>query len=260
MWKKWLSHLTEHDGQKKDIYSQLGQGEIPKHIAIIMDGNGRWAQKRGMPRAFGHRAGADTLREIVRTASDIGVRVLTAYGFSTENWKRPQNEVGLLMNLIGEYLDSDMDEMHKNDVKIRFIGNIAELDDFLQRKIKKAEELTFSNKGLILNLAINYGGRIEITRAARRLAEMVKNGELEPQEITDDVFESQLYTAGLPDPDILIRPSGDLRISNFLLWQCAYAELWMTELNWPDFSAETLVQAILDFRKRERRFGGLKKK
>ncbi len=262
MWKKLLAKFSINDKQidNSALYQILEPEKIPRHIAIIMDGNGRWAQKRGLPRTLGHRAGADTLREIVRAASDLGVGALTAYAFSTENWKRPHAEVSLLMKLIAEYLDSDMEEMHVNNVQIRFIGKIDELSEVLQHKIEQAQNLTKSNTGLILNLAVNYGGRAEVVRAVQILVQQATAGLIKPEDITENSIQQVLYTADMPDPDLLIRPSGDYRLSNFLLWQCAYTEFWFTDLNWPDFTPETLVQAILDFQKRDRRFGGLKKK
>lgn len=261
MWKKWLRNLTDKQiVEQTDSYRVLEGQKIPRHIGIIMDGNGRWAQKRGMPRTMGHRAGADTLRKIVRTASDIRVEALTAYAFSTENWKRPKDEVSLLMQLMVEYLDSDIDELHLNNVQIRFIGKTDELAPLLQNKMEKASSLTRNNTGLVLNLAVNYGGRAEIVRAVQTIASQVLDGSLKPEDITDNTIGQHLYTSDLPDLDLLIRPSGDYRISNFLLWQSAYAEFWFTDLNWPDFTPETIVQAILDFQKRERRFGGLMKK
>lgn len=258
MWKKWLGKIGGAE-DKSHLYQALDEKRIPKHIAIIMDGNGRWAQKRGMPRAFGHREGAETLKKIVRFSSDIGVGALTAYAFSTENWKRPTEEVHLLMKLISDYLDGNIEEMHQNNVKVRFIGKTEELSDMLRRKIEKAQTRTANNTGLVLNLAVNYGARTEITRAVEIIASQVRDGMIKPEDITENTIQQQLYTANLPDPDLLIRPSGDLRISNFLLWQCAYTEFWFTEENWPDFTPELLVQAISDFQNRERRFGGLKK-
>ena len=231
---------------------------LPRHIAIIMDGNGRWAKKRGMPRVFGHRAGAKITKAVVRAASDIGIKVLTVYAFSTENWKRPQEEVNMLMNLFSEYLDNEVEEMHQNNVQIRFLGNTEELAEGLQQRIEKTKSLTKNNTGLILNLAINYGSRSEIVRAVQIIAGKVQNGELEKEKISAETIAEHLYTANLPDPDLLIRPSGDFRISNYLLWQLAYAEFWFTETNWPDFTPECLVEAILAYQKRERRFGGLK--
>lgn len=258
MWKKLFGKNVEQEDAASE-YDLLDTAKIPKHIAIIMDGNGRWAQKRGLPRTFGHREGAETLNKIVKTASDIGVKVLTAYAFSTENWKRPAEEVSFLMNLISDYLDMKLGEMHKNKVQIRFIGKIDELAVKLQQKMHDAEQLTANNTGLILNLAINYGSRAEIVRAVRLIAEKVAAGELSPDDITESTIQQHLYTYDLGDPDLLIRPSGDLRISNYLLWQSAYTEFWFTEINWPDFKNEHLIKAIIDYQNRERRFGGLKK-
>jgi undecaprenyl diphosphate synthase len=256
VWKRWFSRKKNtSDG---NLYNSLDKTRIPSHIAVIMDGNGRWAQKRGLPRAFGHRAGAESLCDIVRAASDIGVKVFTAYAFSTENWKRPEEEVSLLMKLLSDYLDNEIEELDENNVKMRFIGGISELAPSLRRKMENAQSRTAHNSGMILNLAVNYGGRAEITRAVQIITEKTMKGELTPQDITDSVIQNNLYTAGLPDPDLLIRPSGDLRISNFLLWQLAYTEFWFTDINWPDFKPEHLVQAIIDFQNRDRRFGGLK--
>lgn len=256
MWKKWFSKINKSSGDAG--LSLLDPTRIPAHIAIIMDGNGRWAQRQGLIRTFGHRAGVESLRDIVKTASQIGVKVLTAYAFSTENWKRPDEEVNFLMSLFSEYLDNEIDELDQNQVQIRFIGKIDELAVALQHKIENAQTRTKKNSGLILNLAVNYGGRAEITRAVQIIADKVQSGELKPQNITDNTIQSYLYTQHLPDPDLLIRPSGDLRISNFLLWQSAYSEFWFTDINWPDFKPEHLVQAINDYQKRDRRFGGVK--
>lgn len=255
MWKKWFG---ESDTKQHNDYEGIDQSRIPKHVAIIMDGNGRWAQKKGLPRTFGHRAGAETLREIVKAASNIGIQVLTAYAFSTENWRRPADEVSLLMNLLADYLDNEINELNKNNVRIRFIGNIEGLSKSLQEKIEKAQALTTRNTGLVLNLAVNYGGRAELMRAVKIISEKVLKQEISIDEINESTIEQYLYTANLPAPDLLIRPSGDFRISNFLLWQMAYTEFWFTETNWPDFKPVDLVQAICDFQQRERRFGGIK--
>ncbi|MBP2662259.1 MAG: uppS [Firmicutes bacterium] len=255
MWKKWFSDKAAN---KQNDYNTIDLNRIPCHVAIIMDGNGRWAQKKGLPRTLGHRAGAETLREIVMTASEIGIKVLTAYAFSTENWRRPVDEVSLLMGLLAEYLDNEINELDKNNVQIRFIGKIEELALVLQKKIEKAQTLTAHNTGLILNLAVNYGGRAELTRAVKIITEKVLNQELSVQDITEAIIEENLYTTNLPAPDLLIRPSGDFRISNFLLWQVAYAEFWFTETNWPDFKPDNFLQAIRDYQQRERRFGGIK--
>jgi undecaprenyl diphosphate synthase len=257
VWKMWfgkknsLNELTAN-------YQELIPDNIPRHIAIIMDGNGRWAQNRGLPRTLGHRSGVEALRSIVSAASELGVGILTVYAFSTENWKRPAEEVALLMKLFSEYLDNEINELHENEVQIRFIGNTRALAVSLQRKIERAEKLTAANTGLILNIAVNYGGRAELVRAVQFIAEKVLSKEIVPSDITETTISQQLYNSDLPDPDLIIRPSGDKRISNFLIWQAAYAELWFTNVNWPDFTADHLVQAIHDFQQRERRFGGLK--
>lgn len=258
MWKKWFGKRKQ--SEPDNGYDQLNPDKMPKHVAIIMDGNGRWAQKRGLPRTFGHRAGAEALRAIVSTASEIGVGVLTTYAFSTENWKRPTEEVNMLMNLFSDYLDTEIDELHQNGVQLRFIGNLDGLADSLQNKMAYAREHTSANTGLILNLAVNYGGRAEVVHAVQCLAREVQKGVMAPGAITESHIHNYLYTAGLPDPDLIIRPSGDQRISNFLLWQSAYAEFWFTDVHWPDFKPEHLIAAIADYQSRERRFGGLKKK
>lgn len=231
---------------------------IPAHVAIIMDGNGRWAKRRGMPRTMGHRAGADVLKKIVIAANDMGIKALTVYGFSTENWKRPEQEVSLLMSLIREYLLGNVRDMHEYNVRIRFIGFIGGLSEELQRIIKDAEDLTMNNTGLTLQLAINYGGRDEIVRAIKQVVADVQDGSVEPSAINEDMFSDYLFTKEFSNVDLLIRPSGDYRISNFLLWQLAYAEFWFTDTNWPDFTPQILEDAVRAFQQRERRFGGLK--
>ena len=230
---------------------------IPQHVAIIMDGNGRWAKRRGMPRSMGHRAGAEVLKEIVMAADEIGIRALTVYGFSTENWKRPEQAVSLLMSLIKEYLNNNVKYMHEHNVRIRFIGFIGGLSEDLQKIIQDAELLTQNNTGLTLQLAINYGGRDEIVRTIRDIVKSVADGVITMDKITEEYVSSQLFTKEFSDVDLLIRPSSDFRISNFLLWQLAYAEFWFTDLNWPDFTKETLLEAVAAYQKRERRFGGL---
>ena len=257
MWKRWFGKTNE-DVTKLEAYKSIDFDKLPKHIAIIMDGNGRWAQKQGLMRTLGHRAGVETLREVVKAASGLGIQALTAYAFSTENWKRPDSEVKFLMDLFSEYLDREIDELHENNVKIRFIGIIEELSNLLQTKIESAQLRTANNTGLILNLAVNYGSRDEITRTVKIIANKVKNNEIKIEEINENFITNHLDTAGIPEVDLVIRPSGDLRISNFLLWQMAYAEFWFTEINWPDFKPNDLLQAVLSYQKRERRFGGLK--
>lgn len=235
----------------------IDENNVPRHVAIIMDGNGRWAKRRGMPRSMGHRAGADVLKEIVIAADEIGISALTVYGFSTENWKRPEQEVSLLMALIKEYLQKNVQYMHEHNVHIRFIGHIQGLSDELQTIISDSELLTKNNTGLTLQLAINYGGRDEIVRTVQELTQSVLDGQLAVQDITEQYISDHLYTQEFSDVDLLIRPSKDYRISNFLLWQLAYAEFWFTDLHWPDFTKETLLEAVAAYQKRERRFGGL---
>ena len=244
--------------RKQSDTPAIDSNAIPKHVAIIMDGNGRWAKRRGMPRSMGHRAGADVLKQIVIAADEIGIRALTVYGFSTENWKRPEQEVSLLMALIKEYLNNNVKYMHEHNVRIRFIGFIGALSEELQQIIRDAELLTQNNTGLTLQLAINYGGRDEIVRTIREITSAVKAGTITADDITEDYVSSQLFTKEFSDVDLLIRPSSDFRISNFLLWQLAYAEFWFTDLYWPDFTKETLLEAVAAYQKRERRFGGLR--
>ncbi|MCX7779306.1 MAG: isoprenyl transferase [Negativicutes bacterium] len=259
MWQRWFNKNNYAQSEPDTAGLVIDPVKIPAHVAIIMDGNGRWAKAKGMPRVFGHRAGVETLREIVKTASQIGVKVLTAYAFSTENWKRPADEVAFLMNLLAEYLDSEIEELNQNQVKLRFIGDTEQLAPALKAKIAETTRLTAQNSGLILNLAVNYGGRAELVRAFRLMADKISNGALTAAEITEDVVNAHLYTADLPDPDLLIRPSGDLRLSNYLLWQVAYTEFWFTNVNWPDFKPHHFIEAIYEYQQRERRFGGLKK-
>lgn len=255
MWKKWFTKKND----KNNTYDLVKSERLPEHIAIIMDGNGRWAKRKGLPRTLGHRAGVESLRNIVTTAVNMKLKVLTTYAFSTENWKRPTDEVNLLMRLFSEYLDSEIAELHQKNVQIRFIGRVDGLAIELQHKIEKAQAYTKKNTGMVFNLAVNYGGRSEIVRSVQIIGEKIIRGELLPHEICEENIRENLYTAGLPDPDLVIRPSGDFRISNFLLWQSAYAEFWFTDINWPDFKPEHFIQAIVDYQKRERRFGGLKK-
>ncbi|HEX9555919.1 MAG TPA: isoprenyl transferase [Reyranella sp.] len=229
----------------------------PNHVAIIMDGNGRWAKARGLPRVAGHRRGADAVRRVVRGAGELGIPVLTLFAFSTENWTRPADEVADLMGLLRHYLRSELDELLKNGAKLRVIGDRAGLPDDIVRDISDAETMTRANSRIDVNICINYGARAEILQATRSLARQVAAGELSPDRIDEGRFERELLTAGVPDPDLLIRTSGEQRISNFLLWQCAYAELVFVDTLWPDFSKEHLEQAIAEFRRRERRYGGV---
>ena len=232
-------------------------GSGPHHVAIIMDGNGRWAKARGLPRVAGHRRGADAVRRVVRGAGELGIPVLTLFAFSTENWTRPADEVADLMGLLRHYLRSELDELRKNGARLRVIGNRDGLAADIVRDIAEAETMTAGNTRIDVNICINYGSRDEILRAARRLAQRVATGEITPGGIDQSSFERELLTAGLPDPDLLIRTSGEQRISNFLLWQCAYSELVFVDTLWPDFGKEHLEQAIVEFRRRERRYGGV---
>ena len=238
----------------------LDPDNLPRHIAIIMDGNGRWAKERGNLRTYGHKVGAETLKTIVKAANNLGIEVITAYAFSTENWKRPIKEIRFIMNLIKRYLTAEIQEFKDFNVQIRFMGSREGLPDFMNETMDHAIEETKDNTGIILNLAINYGGQAEILHAVKSIAQQVTDGTLKIEDIDVPVFENNLYSKGLPSPDLLIRTGGDLRVSNFLLWQIAYSEIWTTQVFWPDFTPDMLVEAIKMYQKRERRFGGLVKK
>lgn len=228
---------------------------LPAHVAIIMDGNGRWAKARGLPRAAGHKRGVEAVRTLVQDAMELGVSYLTLFGFSSENWRRPPAEVSALMGLLRLYLRSEIAELHRNGVRLRIVGDRQRFEGDILALIDDAEALTRGNDRLVLTIALSYGGRQEIVRAARLLAEQVAAGRLRPEEIDEAALGRQLFTADIPDPDLLIRTSGEKRISNFLLWQCAYAEMVFSDTLWPDFCRGDLEDAIRDFRKRERRFG-----
>jgi len=238
----------------------LDPDNIPRHIAIIMDGNGRWAKERGNIRTYGHKVGAETLKTIVKASNNLGIEVITAYAFSTENWKRPVKEVNFIMNLIKRYLTAEIQEFKEFNVQIRFMGSRRDLPDFMNETMDYAVAETKDNTGIILNLAINYGGQAEILHAVRSIARQAVEGTLKIEDIDVPVFENNLYSRGLPAPDLLIRTGGDLRVSNFLLWQIAYSEIWTTQVFWPDFTPDMLVEAIKVYQKRERRFGGLTQK
>lgn len=233
---------------------KVDKNALPAHIAIIMDGNGRWAGKIGMPRVAGHRAGIHAVREVVEGSAELGIRVLTLYAFSVENWKRPTAEVAMLMALLKEYLNKELESIHRNNIQFRTIGRTEQLDESVQRELSKAIEKTASNTGMIFNVALNYGGRAEIVDAVN---DILKNPRPDGTPIDEAEFEKHLYTSGLPDPDLLIRTSGEMRISNFLLWQIAYTEIYVTDALWPDFAKKDLHAAIIAFQKRERRYGGL---
>lgn len=231
--------------------------KIPQHIAIILDGNGRWAKAKGMPRNYGHTAGARNVETVCQAAHDLGVKYVTMYAFSTENWNRPEGEVEALMKLLESYLKNCIKTADKNNMRVRVIGDTTRLSERFQERTRELEAASAKNDGLNLQIAINYGSRDEMTRAMRRMSEDVAAGKRKPEEITESVFEEYLDTAGIPDPDLLIRTSGELRLSNFLLWQLAYSEFYFTDVPWPDFHKEELERAIEAYNKRDRRFGGL---
>ena len=245
----------KQDKVKTEI--QIDPERLPRHIAIIMDGNGRWAQRRGLPRSMGHRSGVEALRGIVKACGKLKVEVLTVYAFSTENWRRPKDEVDVLMSLLAEYLRKELPELLQNNVQIRTIGKISELPAETQREIAQAIARTEENSGLVLNIALNYGSRSEILDAVRRISQDVAGGRILMEEINEEMFSETLYTHGLRDPDLLIRTSGEMRISNFLLWQLAYTEIVVVPELWPDFTEDHLLAAIKVYQGRERRFGGI---
>lgn len=238
-----------------DLKSAIIPEKLPRHIAVIMDGNGRWAKQHGKPRVFGHRHGVQAVRETTEAAAELGVKYLTLYAFSTENWNRPKMEVGALMRLLVETLHKEMQTLHKNNIRLQAIGDLSQLPEPTYRALLEGIEATRNNTRMTLILALNYSARWELAGAARKLAEQVRAGDLHPEDIDEAHLSTALSTAGIPDPELLIRTSGERRISNFLLWQIAYAELYFTPLLWPDFRKQHLYEAILDFQKRERRFG-----
>lgn len=228
---------------------------LPGHIAIIMDGNGRWALQKGKDRIYGHKKGVDAVREIIESAADLGVKYITLYAFSTENWNRPWKEVEALMELMVHSLSTETEKLIKNNIRLKVMGDIDRLSEFVRKSLDETLRRTSLCEGMTLIVALSYSSRWEIIRASRSIAESVKKGKINPEDIDDKVFESKLTTSGIPDPEILVRTSGELRISNFLLWQIAYSELYFTETLWPDFGKEELYKAIIDYQKRERRFG-----
>jgi undecaprenyl diphosphate synthase len=233
----------------------LKKGNLPSHIAIIMDGNGRWAKRRGLPRTAGHRAGVKAVKKVVRAAGDVGISVLTLFTFSQENWKRPKSEVSAIMKLLYETTKKEINELDENNVRLITTGRIEELSPRRKQILREAMERTKDNTGLVLNLALNYGGRTEILDAVKKISQDAKKGKLDPEKLNEEVFAQYLYTDGLPDPDLLIRTSGEMRISNFLLWQTSYTELYVTDVLWPNFTAKDFYEAIWDYQNRERRFG-----
>ena len=247
-----LAHIQP--GSPEDTLArQVNFDRLPAHIAVIMDGNGRWAAQRHLPRVEGHRAGIDSVRDIVETSARLGIQVLTLYAFSVENWKRPAAEISTLMTLLKRYLRSELSTLLKNDIRFKVVGRMEELAPDIQAELRNAEEKTVQNRGMLFNIALNYGGRAEIVEAAKKV---ITDG-VAADALDEARFASYLYTAGQPDPDLLIRTSGEMRVSNFLLWQIAYAEIWVTDTLWPDFRARHLLEAIVAYQKRDRRYGGI---
>ena len=238
-------------------FNDLDMEKIPEHVAIIMDGNGRWATKKGFPRSFGHNKGVSVLKEIIKVSKNINCKILTVYAFSTENWTRPSKEIDFLINLFEEVLKKEISEIHQESIKINFIGDLSPFPRALKSIINSSEALTKDNKNFTLNICINYGGRQEIVKAAKKIAIKTSSGELKPSEINEQLFISELATHGYKDPELLIRTSGEKRISNFLLWQLAYSEIYITDVLWPDFTEIEFLKAIIDYQSRNRRFGGI---
>ncbi len=252
-----LLEVVPTGSEEQQLLRAIDFARLPRHVAIIMDGNGRWAKLRHKRRVEGHRAGIASVRDVVETSARLGLEVLTLYAFSVENWKRPKAEVRTLMALLKHYLRKELDTLLKNNIRFQVIGRAPELPEDVRRELDRGEEATRRSSGLLFNIALNYSGRAEITDAVRRLvADALQNGHARAP-IDESTIASYLYTAGQPDPDLLIRTSGEMRVSNFLLWQIAYSEIWVTEVLWPDFRRRHLLQAIVDFQKRERRYGGI---
>jgi undecaprenyl diphosphate synthase len=252
-----LLAVVPSGSEEQALVRAIDWTRLPRHVAIIMDGNGRWAKLRHKRRVEGHRAGIASVRDVVETSARLGLQVLTLYAFSVENWKRPKTEVSTLMALLKRYLRMELDTLLRNNIRFQVIGRMDELPTDVQKELQRGMDRTAHATGLLFNIALNYGGRAEITDAVRRLAsDLLANGR-DASHIDEQLLSSYLYTAGQPDPDLLIRTSGELRISNFLLWQIAYAEIWVTEVLWPDFRRRHLLQAIADYQKRERRYGGI---
>jgi len=250
-----LNSVSSHSVFSSELPEDLHPARMPTHVAVIMDGNGRWAKHRGLPRVMGHRKGVDTLKKLLRCCRDWGIDALTAYAFSTENWGRPTREVEFLMTLFERVLRQELKEMMEEDVRIQFVGNLAALPETLQREIDRAVKETASNRGIRFSVATNYGGRQEILQACRAIAHQVKSGDLNPEDIDESLFSRHLYTSDISDPDLLIRTSGEMRISTFLLWQLAYSEFYITDTLWPDFDTAEFHLAMKAFQERDRRFG-----
>ena len=252
-----LLQVVPSGSEEETLLRHVDFARLPRHVAIIMDGNGRWAKLRRKPRVEGHRAGIAAVRDAVETSARLGLEVLTLYAFSIENWKRPKAEVATLMGLLKLYLRKELETLLRNGIRFQVIGRMDELPPDVQRELQRGIDATRGQRGLLFNIALNYGGRAEITDAVRRLLEDVRRNGSDARPVDEELISSYLYTAGQPDPDLLIRTSGELRVSNFLLWQIAYAEIWVTDVLWPDFRRRHLLQAIADYQKRERRYGGI---
>ena len=240
-----------------ELSKEIDKQRIPEHVAIIMDGNGRWAKKRGLPRSFGHNEGVNVLKNILKISKKIGCKILTVYAFSTENWTRPAKEVNYLINLFEKVLKKEINEIHKESIKIKFIGDLSPFPNTLKSMINKSETLTQDNRDFTLNICVNYGGRQEIVNVAKEIALKSYSGEINPREVDEELFNSELLKKGIKDPELLIRTSGEKRISNFLLWQLAYSEIYISEVFWPDFNEFEFLKAIIDYQSRNRRFGGI---
>ncbi len=243
--------------KNNDLSKLIDEQKVPEHIAIIMDGNGRWATKKGLPRSFGHNKGVSVLKEIIKTSKKLGCKILTVYAFSTENWTRPKKEVEFLINLFEEVLKNEIEEIHQESIKIKFIGDLTPFPENLKTVLNSSECLTKGNRDFTLNVCVNYGGRQEIVKVAKKLALKSISGEIKPSELNEKLFNSELLTKGIKDPELLIRTSGEKRISNFLLWQLAYSEIYISDVMWPDFNESEFLKAIIDYQSRNRRFGGI---
>jgi len=249
-----LKDFIKPGSEEESLVKEIDFTRLPKHVAIIMDGNGRWAKKRRLPRMEGHRAGSKSVQEVVETSARIGIKYLTLYAFSKENWKRPKREISTLWRLLEDYLRREDKVLVKNNLRLKVIGQTEEIPDYVRSELKRVEELTRNNTRMTIVLALNYGGRAEIVDAVKKI---LKDKTLEPASLSEEAFSTYLYTSGIPDPDLLIRTSGEQRISNFLLWEIAYSEIWITPQLWPDFRRKHILQAMVEFQKRERRFGDI---
>ncbi len=245
------------DKKNNDLSKRIDKKKVPEHVAIIMDGNGRWATKKGLPRTYGHKQGVSVLKKIIKASKNLGCKVLTVYAFSTENWTRPSKEVNFLINLFSEVLRNQIEEIHEEATRIKFIGDLTPFPETLKKIISSSESLTKNNNDFLFNVCVNYGGRQEIVKAARELALKSSSGEIKPSEVNEELFNSELLTRGLKDPELLIRTSGEKRLSNFLLWQLAYSEIYISDVLWPEFNEYEFLKAIIDYQSRNRRFGGI---